>query len=194
LTPAAPFAEEPARIAADLRADAFLARTAQLEALQNVNVEVVRELDLVRLLELILRRALELVGAEAGVVLLWDAATETLSHQVRTEEFFPNVPECPIHPGEGAVGQVAADRTGRIINDYRAWPDAHPLLLSHTAITAILATPLCYRDRLLGVLVVDNPHQASTSRGSEATGCLESQSGMIPHSHIGSRKCGTREA
>jgi signal transduction histidine kinase/CheY-like chemotaxis protein len=46
-----------------------------------------------------------------------------------------------------------------IVNDYRTSPHAYPAALQHTHITAVLAEPLLYRDRLVGVLLVHHEDQ-----------------------------------
>ena len=58
--------------------------------------------------------------------------------------------------GEGAIGAAAQRRAGLVVNDYRNWPSAHPLVLAQTDITAVIAEPLICHDRLVGVLGVDN--------------------------------------
>src|SRR5918996_2754798 len=58
--------------------EALAERTARLEAVRDVAVEITRELDLTTLLGLIIRRAVELVGTQSGVVYLWDEASQTL--------------------------------------------------------------------------------------------------------------------
>ena len=127
-------------------------RREQLEAVRLVSAEIARELDLDRLLDLILRRAIELARAEAGVIVLWNEAERTLFPRVRIGEFFASMPERPIPLGEGVVGYVAAARQGLIVNDYRSWPGARPDALNYTAITASLGEPLLYRDKLIGVI------------------------------------------
>jgi signal transduction histidine kinase len=51
-----------------------------------------------------------------------------------------------------------------VINDYRMSPHAHPSTLAHTEITAVLAEPLLYQGRLLGVITTDrqDPGRAFT--------------------------------
>ncbi|HEX7549193.1 MAG TPA: ATP-binding protein, partial [Candidatus Methylomirabilis sp.] len=58
--------------------------------------------------------------------------------------------------GEGVVGTVARDRTGRIVNDIQASPYANTPQLAAMSHTAVLAAPLLYRERLLGVIAVNN--------------------------------------
>src|SRR5439155_7470095 len=59
--------------------------------------------------------------------------------------------------GEGIVGTVAQRREGMIVEDYRTSRLAHPALKERNGATTLLAEPLLYRDRLVGVLVLLNP-------------------------------------
>lgn len=127
-----------------------------LEAVRTVSVEMTRELDLAALLDLMLRRAVDLVpAAGSGVVYLWNEAAEVLvphawynrgtwMHTVR------------LRLGEGLVGMVAQQQHGLMVNDYQASPYAHPSFVVHLEATAIIAEPLLYRERLVGVMTVDN--------------------------------------
>jgi PAS domain S-box-containing protein len=134
--------------------EALATRTRELEAVRAVTVEITQELDLPTLLALINRHAAELVGATASIIRLWDERAEVLipvawhglGDWIRTEVR---------RLGESVSGTVAARREGLIVNDYQASPYAMPAILAQTTITAVMAEPLLYRERLLGVLVVD---------------------------------------
>ncbi len=134
--------------------EALLTRTRQLEAIRAVTTEITRELDLPTLLNLIIRRTVELVGGSSGDVSLWDETAQCLIPQAwyGHGEWFHGM---RWRLGEGVVGTVAARREGMVINDYRMSPHAHPGILAHTEITAVLAEPLLYQDRLLGVITTD---------------------------------------
>jgi len=127
----------------------------QLEAVRAVSTEIARELDLDAVLDLIVRRATELTGTGTGTVYLWDEKTQAL---------FPRawhghgewIRGLSFRLGEGVVGTAAQRREGMIVNDYRTSPYGVPLTLEHSRITAVLAEPLLYRDRLLGVIGLDN--------------------------------------
>jgi len=106
------------------------------------------------LLELINRRAAELVGATSGTVWLWDEQAELLS-STASHGLGDWVKDLRLRLGEGIPGTVAQRREGLIVNDYRTSPLAKPAVLEHTPVTAVLAEPLLYRDRLLGALTVD---------------------------------------
>ena len=128
-----------------------LDRAHRLEAIQAVTAEITRELDLGTLLNLIIERAIALVGSERGRIWLWDETERVLTPQApsQTEEF---IHEVSVRLGESVVGTVAERGEGIIVNDYAASPLAHPVLVKRTLCAAIVAEPLLYRGRLLGVI------------------------------------------
>ncbi len=130
-------------------------RNLQLEAIRAVAAEVTRELDSHRLLELIARRAVEITGGTNCGIYLWDEGAEVLMPHAYHGPASGRT-RYPRRPGEGVIGRVARERQGTIVNDYRGSPFAHPRTLETTDITAVLAEPLLYRDRLLGVIAVDH--------------------------------------
>ncbi len=129
------------------------ARTQQLEAVRAVSAEITHELDLRNLLQLVDRRAAELVGAERGAILLWDEAHQRLVPQA-WHGYGPWVGDVRPRLGEGVAGLVGERREGLIVNDYRNSPHAHPLFLERSLDAAVLCEPLLYRDRLLGVILL----------------------------------------
>lgn len=142
------------RLAAEERASALRAHHArQLDAARSLSQEVVTELDLQVLLSLIVRRITELVEGGNGTIWLWDEASNSLTLQTPITHEDPGK-RLPI--GHGAVGVVAERREGLIINDYRKWPHARQDIVARTRVTAVVAEPLLYRDRLIGVLSIDN--------------------------------------
>jgi PAS domain S-box-containing protein len=136
--------------------DTLAARTRQLEAVRVVNQEITRELDLARLLDLIHRRAAELVQAERGGIALWDETNQRLD--IRSwHGYGPWVGTIRPALGQGVAGLVAQRREGMIVNDYRASPYASPVFRERTDDARVLCEPLLYHDRLLGVILVANP-------------------------------------
>ncbi len=129
-------------------------RRQQLEAVRAVAAEITRELDLTLLLQLIIRRAVDLTGAQAGSLSLWDEGAQILRHRawVGYDDWLANV---TLRPGEGVKGAVAQRRAGMIVNDYPASPVAYPPFVERLGTTAVLAEPLLYQNRLLGVVSVD---------------------------------------
>ena len=134
---------------------AHATRTRQLEALRATTADLTRELDLTRLLRLLIARAAELVGASSATVYLWEPDQEvvvpaawhglgdwqaTLRHRL----------------GHGIAGTVAATRRSVLANDYRASRYANPVTLQHTAVTASLGEPLLYREELIGAITLNH--------------------------------------
>jgi len=136
------------------QAEAALAvRIAQMQAVHAIAEEVTRELDLSKLLELIVQRAAALLEATRSIIYLWDEETHTLRPRAwyNTSEWLSDL---RLRLGESVAGVVAQRREGLIINDYQHPPYAHPTVVEHPEPAAIIAEPLVYRDRLVGVLVV----------------------------------------
>lgn len=134
---------------------ALLLRTHQLEAVRSVGEEIARELDLTSLLTLIHKRVGQLVGATGGGVWLWDERTQALVCHIsaRADEREKGTRQAL---GEGIIGLVAERRQGMIVNDYRHWPQAVPAVLLRNTLTASLAEPLLFHERLVGVICLDN--------------------------------------
>ena len=131
--------------------EALRIHTRQLEAVRVVIQEITRELDLVALLDLILQRTVDLVGASGGTIVFLDEAGRVLVPQVHSALFDPlDWQSIPV--GLGVVGRVAATRTGLIVNDYHSWAGAISTSLTRTGVTASMAEPLLYRDELVGVI------------------------------------------
>ena len=133
-------------------------RTHQLEAIRNVNEEIARELDLTVLLELITQRAVDLVGAGDGTIRLWDEAEQTLVPKAWTRSSARRVLPL-LRLGEGVAGTAAQRREGLIVNDFRASAYAVPAITQDSSHTAVLAEPLLYHDRLVGVISIDREPQ-----------------------------------
>jgi PAS domain S-box-containing protein len=135
---------------------ALAARVQQVEALRAVTAEITRELEPTALLGLITQRAVDLVeAATSGAVYLWDETTEVLVPRAwhgRGEW----MQEVRFRLGEGLVGGVAQRREGLLVNDYQTSPYATPVLAERLGFTAIVAEPLLYRDRLVGVIAISN--------------------------------------
>jgi signal transduction histidine kinase len=137
-------------------AEAALAlRTTQLDAIRAVTMELTQTLELAPLLDLIHRRAVELVGVRSGVLYLWDEAAQVLESNVRYG-YSLDLPAVRLRMGEGVAGAVAERRDGLLVNDFRTSPHLTPWSVDHTTHTAVLAEPLLYQGRLLGVISLSN--------------------------------------
>jgi PAS domain S-box-containing protein len=135
---------------------ALAQRINQVEAVRAVTVEISRELHLPTLLALITKRAIDLVeAATSGVVYLWDEEAKVLrpgAWHGRGEW----MREVCIGMGEGVTATVAQQRAGLVVNDYQTSAYANPFFVERLGFTAIVAEPLLYRDRLVGVISLTN--------------------------------------
>ncbi|MEX2221445.1 MAG: GAF domain-containing protein [Candidatus Rokuibacteriota bacterium] len=127
-----------------------ISRREQLEALATVQRDLSAELDLDRLLTLIVERAGRLFGG-FGFAYLFDEESQSLGARVwgRAE---PEA-EAPFPADGGLVASCASARRGLLANDYARSPYALPAVVG-LGVRHAMAQPLVSRGRLLGVLVL----------------------------------------
>ena len=160
-------------------------RRRQLEAVRAVANDLTHQLDLTTLLELIARHAAELVDAPSGVVYLWDDSAQVLVprawHGLDAREAEPRP-----RLGEHAAGRAAAERRGIVVNDYPSSPLAHAPLFAQTPVSAILAAPILFQDRLVGVIVAlhERPGRAFQSGDLDLIRLFADQAAVaVEHAH-----------
>ncbi|MFI5328296.1 MAG: GAF domain-containing protein, partial [Candidatus Rokuibacteriota bacterium] len=125
-------------------------RREQLEALATVQRDLSAELDLDRLLGLIVERAGRLFDG-AGFAYLVDEESQSLDGRVWSRAEPES--DAPFPAEGGMVASCARARNGLIVNDYPASPYALPAVI-RLGVRHAMAQPLVSRDRLLGVMVV----------------------------------------
>lgn len=125
-------------------------RREQLEALASVQRDLSAELDLDRLLGLIVERAGRLFDG-AGFAYLFDEESQSLGARVwgRAEP----ESEAPFPAEGGMVATCGGTRRGLLVNHYPGSPYAVPAVV-RLGVRHAMAQPLVSRDRLLGVLAV----------------------------------------
>jgi PAS domain S-box-containing protein len=128
----------------------------QAEAVCAVLAEITRELDLTTLLGLIIQRAVELIApAASGVVYFWDEAAQVLIPRAWNGRG-AWMEQVRLAPGEGVAGTVAQCRKGLLVQNYQTSPYTQAVFVDSLGTTAVVAEPLLYRDRLVGVILLDN--------------------------------------
>jgi PAS domain S-box-containing protein len=159
--------------------EALAARIAQMEAVRTVAEEITRELELPTLLQLIIRRAMDLLHADHSVIYLWDEATHTVIPRAWCN-LDAWIGEVRLRLGEGVVGTVAQRREGMIVNEYQQSPYALHAYVPYLKQCAIVAEPLLYHDRLVGVLFVTHaqPGRHFTSQDRELLAVLAAQAAV----------------
>jgi signal transduction histidine kinase/DNA-binding response OmpR family regulator len=136
------------------RTKALAARTRQIEAVREVAAEISREMNLRNALNLITRRAMELVVGLSATVFLWDEEGQCLVPGA-WHGYGEWRGDVRLRLGEGVAGTVAARRERLVLDDYPTSPYALPAIMAHTTVGPVLAEPLLCRGAMVGVLVVD---------------------------------------
>ena len=128
-------------------------RTAQLEALRQVGLELTAHLDLGTLLHSIVSRAIDLVGGTSGGLYLYRPERDALEW-VTSVGPAAQPPGSILHCGEGLCGRVWEMGTPLIVDDYQHW-EGRAALFEGYPWGAIAAVPVSWADEFLGVLSVE---------------------------------------
>ncbi len=133
-----------------------------LNALQEVTLGLVGQLDLHQLLHDILNRAAALVGTTNGYIYLTDATQQNMVMRVGIGAYADLV-GTSIQPGAGISGRVWQTGEPLVINDYRLW-EGRLQVFQNSILHAAVGLPLKTNDRTVGVigLAFDQPDRAFT--------------------------------
>jgi len=139
-------------------------RAEELAALQDTVLDITVEHDLPTLLETIVERAAELLGARAGGMYLCDPEREearcVVSHNT------PDYTGTVLKYGEGSAGTVAETGEPLIIDDYRVWGARAAIYEEDQPFTAVLSAPMTWQGKVTGVIHV--LHDVKDRRFTEA--------------------------
>ena len=142
----------------------------ELKALGEIGQAVSSTLDLQTVLATIVTRAVELAGAEGGVIYEFHEATQdfhaSASHGMAPEHL-EAVRAAPIKLGEGTVGRAGAIRAPVQVGDIRderepVAPQARSILV-RLGYRSLVAVPLIHEGQVLGGLVVWRREQGTVS-------------------------------
>ncbi len=127
-------------------------RADEQKALLDTLADVTGELELGKLLQAILERAVRLLGVSGGELALLDPDTRELviaaSHRMGTDAVGTRMA-----PGEGAMGRAAETREPLVIANYQEWMQRSPKY-TQDVVQSVMAVPLLARDTLVGVIAV----------------------------------------
>ncbi len=127
-------------------------RADELEALRTTLTEMSAELELPRLLDSILRRAIQLTLASGGELGLVDP--DKVYYRIVSQENIKSKRQQPeLMPGQDILGKVVLSRQSLVINDYFNWQERSLELEIGLPITA-LAVPMFASGKLLGAISV----------------------------------------
>jgi signal transduction histidine kinase/HAMP domain-containing protein len=132
-------------------------RAKEMSALHLVTLEIGAQLDLNALLQSLVRRAVELMCADAGAVFFCDADGQELGLVIsyRYNLLHTNI---RLPRGQGVAGQVLLTGQPMMINDYPNWPGRAEIFDDWPY--AVAAASLFGAERMLGVLEVTS-HSAT---------------------------------
>ncbi len=126
-------------------------RTAQLEVLQDVGLELTAQLDLEALLHSIVAHAIRLIGAVDGGLYLYRADRDILERAVSVGETIPV--GSTLRRGEGLSGQVWETGQPLSVDSYQSWLGRAPAFRSEPD-RAVLGVAVRWAEEFLGVLNV----------------------------------------
>lgn len=120
------------------------------QRLHEISLAIAGGLDLHQTLRSLVRLAIELTGADAGSIPLYDSKGDRLiqTHVINLDD--PTIRN-PIHRGTGAIWEIIDHGRHIIINAYPTHPRAIPSLVA-TGVQAVLGVPLRANHETLGVL------------------------------------------
>jgi PAS domain S-box-containing protein len=148
------------------RAKRRLARqNAELEALHATTLSLLDDLDASHVLEAIVERASELLGAAAGFVYLVDEEHQLLVCEHGTG-LFAGFGAVHLEKGEGVGGVVWAEEQLIAVDDYDAWA-ARVGAYSGIGLRAVAGVPLRSGSKVVGVLGVGYGEEGRTFGDSE---------------------------
>ncbi len=138
--------------------EALQHRTAQLEALRQIGLDLTAQLDLDVLLQSIVLQAIQLVGATEGGIYLYRPDRDVVEWVVSVG---PNMAPLGtmLRRGQGLCGKVWDTGEPLLVDDYRHW-EGRAVVYEGCPFTATMGVPVRWGDEFLGVLNMnaDAPH------------------------------------
>lgn len=110
--------------------------------------------DLFGLLKMIIGWATEMTGAKAAEIFLWDEDSQELVLSV-SNGFLERFIGTRLKPGEGISGRAYELDGPLLVEDYNNWEGKPPAFSQHPPDMDVLAVPMRWQERIIGVLVVD---------------------------------------
>jgi signal transduction histidine kinase/ActR/RegA family two-component response regulator len=128
-------------------------RLEEQKTLYSISQEIASKLELNTILQKIIERAVELLGAESGEITLWDnrkqnyaiAIVQGLPESLIGREFFP--------PWSGIVGEIITKKVPVLFKDYERHPNRLKELDSYH-FKEVLGVPLIVREMIIGTMMI----------------------------------------
>jgi len=123
-------------------------------ALHETSLDIIARLDTPQLLQALLRRGAQLLGAKAGQLYLYDAR-QGLIHTITSYNTARDFSGVTLRLGEGVIGQVILTGKPMIINDYWNWA-GHAVAFEGASENHIVGVPLKWEDQIIGGIDILN--------------------------------------
>jgi signal transduction histidine kinase/CheY-like chemotaxis protein len=130
----------------------------ETRSLYEIGQEITSQVTLKPTLQLIVRRAHDLLQAEVSLLALREEETDTFAIQAHSGTVPESLARLRIRPGEGIGGSVVETGMPKIVGDYsKEYPDSPFLgVVQEADVRSVVAVPLKARDVLIGVLYVQS--------------------------------------
>ena len=130
-------------------------RLEQLRTLYSISQEIASKLELRVILQKIMERAVELLGAESGTIALWDNRKQSYGIAIvhRLPESLIGKEVSP--PWSGVIGEVIATKSPVLCKDYEHHPNRLEELDSYH-LKEVVGVPLIVREMIIGTMVINS--------------------------------------
>ena len=129
----------------------FRRRSAELESLHAISLQLNAQVDTAALLQQILDQAVALLDVEAGLFFLYDPERDQLIGEIATE-YLAEFIGMRLARGEGLSWQVFESLRAQTVTDYARWPNRVAVQPRRPLLRNLLAAPLIGKEGVLGVL------------------------------------------
>ncbi len=128
-------------------------RLEELKTLYSISQEIASKLEVQVILQKIMEKAIELLGAEAGTIALWDNQKQnyTIAIAHRLPESFIGKEFLP--PWSGVIGEVIVKKSPILFKDYQHHPKRIKELDPYH-FKEVLGVPLIVREMIIGTMAV----------------------------------------
>jgi GAF domain-containing protein/CheY-like chemotaxis protein len=131
----------------------------EMSALYNTSLDLVNSLSLPQVLESIISRAADLLHAKGGSISLYDEGGQQLTVAASHGQWC-DLTGHTLALGEDLAGKVAQSGRPLRVDDYSTW-EGRSLDFEDTSCVCLVGVPLVVRDRVVGVLVIEDDVQRS---------------------------------
>ncbi len=126
----------------------------RIQALRQIDLAITASLELAVTLDVVLQQVVEHLSVDAAAILMWSDASQKLEFAASRGFRTSALRHTALALGEGYAGQVARDRTTRVVQDLAAAPGASRdrRCWPTRTFASYAATPLVAKGRVNGVL------------------------------------------